>query len=88
MNRHVATPAAWQPSQFLSILDITPSELETCLELARSMKAARAARQPHARPLSGRHVALLFSKPSLRTRATFVVAVRELGGDVLEPPGM
>ena len=32
------------------------------------------------------HVALLFEKPSLRTRSTFQIAVRELGGDVIEPP--
>ncbi|MGH9410034.1 MAG: ornithine carbamoyltransferase, partial [Vicinamibacterales bacterium] len=31
-------------------------------------------------------VALLFEKPSLRTRSTFMIAVRELGGDVIEPP--
>ena len=40
----------------------------------------------HARPLEGRHVALLFEKPSLRTRSTFQIAVRELGGEVIEPP--
>ena len=34
----------------------------------------------------GRHIALLFEKPSLRTRSTFQIAVRELGGDVIEPP--
>jgi ornithine carbamoyltransferase len=50
------------------------------------MKAARHAQRPHAMPLAGRHVALLFEKPSLRTRSTFTIAVRELGGDVIEPP--
>jgi ornithine carbamoyltransferase len=80
-----ATPK-WQPCQFLSVLDLTPSELETCLELAAAMKAARAARRPYGTQLAGRHVALLFDKPSLRTRSTFVIAVRELGGDVIEPP--
>ena len=50
------------------------------------MKAARHAGRPHATPLAGRHVALLFDKPSLRTRSTFMIAVRELGGDVIEPP--
>jgi ornithine carbamoyltransferase len=76
----------WQPSQFLSVLDLTPTELETCLDLAAAMKAARRGGRPHATPLTGRHVALLFDKPSLRTRSTFVIAVRELGGDVIEPP--
>jgi ornithine carbamoyltransferase len=78
--------AAWRPTQFLSVLDLTPGELETCLDLAASMKAARHAGRPHQTPLLGRHVALLFDKPSLRTRSTFVIAVRELGGDVIEPP--
>jgi ornithine carbamoyltransferase len=82
----VRATAAWHPSQFLSVLDLTPGELESCLDLAASMKAARHAGRPHATPLVGRHVALLFDKPSLRTRSTFVIAVRELGGDVIEPP--
>jgi ornithine carbamoyltransferase len=75
----------WQPSQFLSILDLAPEELVTCLDLAASMKAARRGGRPHATPLIGRHIALLFDKPSLRTRSTFMIAVRELGGDVIEP---
>jgi ornithine carbamoyltransferase len=81
-----ATPV-WQPSQFLSVLDLTPAELEICLDLAGSLKAARAAGRQQATPLAGRHVALLFDKPSLRTRSTFMIAVRELGGDVIEPAG-
>jgi ornithine carbamoyltransferase len=78
--------ATWHPSQFLSVLDLTPGELETCLDLAAALKAARRAGRPHATPLAGRHIALLFDKPSLRTRSTFMIAVRELGGDIIEPP--
>ena len=85
--RAATSSPAWQPSQFLSILDLTPAELETCLDLAATMKVARATGHQHAAPLAGRHVALLFDKPSLRTRSTFVIAVRELGGDVIEPAG-
>ena len=59
---------------------------DLCLGLAASLKAARAAGVRGASPLAGRHVALLFDKPSLRTRSTFMIAVRELGGDVIEPP--
>jgi ornithine carbamoyltransferase len=80
-----ATGAPWRLTQFLSILDLTPGELETCLELAASMKAARQAGRSHVVPLTGRHVALLFDKPSLRTRSTFTIAIRELGGEVIEP---
>ena len=76
----------WRPTQFLSVLDLTPAELESCLALAASLKTARHNQRPHAMPLAGRHVALLFDKPSLRTRSTFTIAVRELGGDVIEPP--
>ena len=82
-----AGATTWQPSQFLSIRDLTPAELETCLDLAAAMKVARATGTQHAAPLAGRHIALLFDKPSLRTRSTFTIAVRELGGDVLEPVG-
>src|ERR687890_1489367 len=73
------------PSRFLSILDFDEDTLTACLDRARRYKASRSARLPHDRPLDGLHVALLFEKPSLRTRSTFQIAVRELGGDVIEP---
>lgn len=78
-------PSAY-PTRFLSITDFDPAALAGCLELAGRLKAARAARAAHERPLEGLHVALLFEKPSLRTRSTFEIAVHELGGDVIEPP--
>jgi ornithine carbamoyltransferase len=72
---------------FLSVLDLTPQELEALLDLAARFKRDRAAGRVVAdRPLDGLHLAMLFEKPSLRTRSTFVIAVRELGGDVIEPP--
>jgi ornithine carbamoyltransferase len=74
------------PTRFLSVLDFDHATLESCLDLAAALKAARAAGRKHVRPLEGRHVALLFEKPSLRTRSTFEIAVRELGGDVIAPP--
>jgi ornithine carbamoyltransferase len=74
---------------FLSILDFSPEELQACLLTAAALKRERraGADAPTARALAGRHVALLFDKPSLRTRTTFEVAVRELGGDVIMLPG-
>jgi ornithine carbamoyltransferase len=80
------TKVASANTRFLSVLDFDHETLEGCLALAGAMKRARAERRPHGRPLEGRHVALLFEKPSLRTRSTFQIAVRELGGDVIEPP--
>jgi ornithine carbamoyltransferase len=70
---------------FLSVLDLTGGELDETLALATTLKHARAAGTPSITPLAGRHVALLFDKPSLRTKSTFTIAVRELGGDVIDP---
>jgi ornithine carbamoyltransferase len=83
----MAAPLPPPPGKdFLSVRDLTPAALAGLLDLAAELKEARAARRPMARPLTGQHVALLFEKPSLRTRITFVLAVRELGGDVVELP--
>jgi ornithine carbamoyltransferase len=70
---------------FLSVLDFDAEDLGRCLDLAAQMKADRALGRgaPTANALDGRHVALLFDKPSLRTRTTFEIAVRELGGHVV-----
>ena len=70
---------------FLSILDFDATDLERCLHLGARLKAERSlGRQaPTADALDGRHIALLFEKPSLRTRSTFEIAVRELGGHVM-----
>ena len=70
---------------YLSVLDLDASDLERCLDLAAQIKADRALGReaPTSDVLSGRHVAMLFEKASLRTRTTFEVAVRELGGSVV-----
>jgi ornithine carbamoyltransferase len=73
------------PKSFLSVLDITSDGLEHLLDVAASLKVDRRLRRVTSQPLAGRHVAMLFEKPSLRTRTTFVIAVRELGGEVIEP---
>ena len=72
------------PRSFLSLLDLTHDELDRVLDLAAALKTERAAGRRSVQPLSGKHVALLFDKPSLRTRATFMIAVRELGGEVID----
>jgi ornithine carbamoyltransferase len=78
------TPLATK--DFLSVLDLSHDELDGVLTLAADMKRRRASGQAGDRSLANRHVVLLFEKPSLRTRSTFVIAVRELGGEVIEPP--
>ena len=74
---------------FLSILDLSCVDLERLLRVAAQMKADRrlGPQAPSASTLAGLHVALLFEKPSLRTRSTFEIAIRELGGDTLHLPG-
>ena len=73
---------------FLSILDLGAADLERLLTLAAEVKADRplGVRAPTAAALAGRHVGLLFEKPSLRTRSTFEVAIRELGGYAMDVP--
>jgi ornithine carbamoyltransferase len=73
---------------FLSILDLDPDRLNTLLADAVKLKRERVKgmKAPTAHALNGRHVGLLFEKPSLRTRVTFTIGVRELGGDIVEIP--
>lgn len=63
----------------LSIRDLQREDIKEIFALTREFKTARgSAHLPH--PLSGEIWALVFSKPSTRTRVSFEVAVRELGG--------
>jgi len=62
----------------LSVADLGPRGLMATLELARLLKAGKPAPS-----LAGRILALLFEKPSLRTRLSFEVAMRYLGGHCL-----
>jgi ornithine carbamoyltransferase len=73
---------------FLSILDLDPDSLKKTLESAAKLKRERVKgmKAPTALALNGRHVGLLFEKPSLRTRVTMTIGVRELGGDIVEIP--
>ena len=69
------------PRHFLRDDDLSPAEQAEVLDLAKAMKADRLGRRPLAGPKT---VALLFDKPSLRTRVSFTVGVAELGGQPLE----
>ncbi len=65
---------------FLRDDDLSPAEQAEVLDLADVMKADRFGRRPLAGP---RTVAVLFDKPSTRTRVSFVVGIAELGGQPL-----
>jgi ornithine carbamoyltransferase len=62
---------------FVSVGDLDPGQLTQLLDLAASLKRARAQREPY---LKGRTLAQIFEKPSLRTRLSFDVGMAELGG--------
>jgi ornithine carbamoyltransferase len=66
---------------FLSIESQTAEQLTTLLDLSMKFKADRG--KTFERPLSGQTWALIFSKPSTRTRVSFEVGIRELGGSVI-----
>jgi ornithine carbamoyltransferase len=65
------------PRHFLRDDDLSPAELLDVLDLADAMKKDRLVRQPLAGP---RAVAVIFDKPSTRTRVSFSVGIAELGG--------
>lgn len=65
---------------YLSVDDLSPSELTHVLDLAATLKADRSL---HTTALAGRSVALIFEKSSTRTRVSFEVGVAQLGGHPL-----
>jgi ornithine carbamoyltransferase len=64
---------------FLSIRDLSREDLPRLFALTAELKARQKARDGFA-PLPGRAMAMIFEKPSLRTRVTFEVAMVQLGG--------
>src|SRR5574340_625396 len=70
------------PRHFLDLLDLSTEELRAILDCAAAMKAARLkGGAPAARPLAGKTLAMIFDRPSTRTRVSFDVGMRELGGE-------
>ncbi|WP_370276388.1 ornithine carbamoyltransferase [Roseovarius indicus] len=74
-------------TDFLDIHKTDPADLRQILEQASAMKTARAGRLRGApdddQPLKDRMVALIFEKPSTRTRVSFDVGVRQMGGQTM-----
>jgi ornithine carbamoyltransferase len=74
---HLKPPTGAHKRDFLSLHDITISEMKELLDLAEEVKAHPEA---YATSLPGKMAALIFEKPSLRTRVTFEVGFEQLGG--------
>jgi len=72
-NQIVKTAAA----DFLKDLDLTDHELLYLLDLATEVKAAPG---DYAHALDGKNIGMLFEKPSLRTKLTFELAMKQMGG--------
>ena len=74
-------------NHFLDINKTTPAALRSMIDSARTIKDARHNRPKGAadddQPLAGRMVALIFEKPSTRTRVSFDVGVRQMGGQTM-----
>ena len=71
-----------QGKDFVGVADLDGPRLATVLERAARLKHDRQIGRPHVL-LPGRVVALIFQKPSLRTRVSFEVGMAELGGQAL-----
>jgi ornithine carbamoyltransferase len=67
---------------FLDIADLSSQELRRMIEFARDLKQRRRTARASA-PLAGRTLAMIFERPSTRTRVSFDVAMYELGGHVV-----
>jgi ornithine carbamoyltransferase len=66
-------------------LDLSTEQLIAVLDLAQQVKQSRLR---YASALQGRYISLMFEKPSLRTRMTFELAIKQLGGDCVTQIGM
>jgi ornithine carbamoyltransferase len=79
----IAVPEHLKGRHFTRMNDWSHDELRDALDLADALKVAQRAREEH-RLLPGRGLAMIFEKPSARTRVSFVVGMEQLGGHVVD----
>jgi ornithine carbamoyltransferase len=70
------------PRHFLTLSDLTSDELRSIISRANDLKVQQREGTPHAR-YPGKVLAMLFAKASTRTRVSFEVGMRQLGGSAL-----
>ena len=77
----------WDPlmtmKHFISLETVSRPELDAIIDAARRLRAERRAGRANAPLLAGRTLAMIFEKPSLRTRVSFEQAIVELGGHAI-----
>src|SRR4051812_402410 len=71
------------PRHFLDISELPASELRSMLDAGAAMKAELKRHAAPGKPLAGKTLAMVFDKPSTRTRVSFDVGMRELGGETI-----
>jgi ornithine carbamoyltransferase len=69
------------PRHFLDLDRLDGTELRRILDIGKGYKSR--GRVPNERPLAGKTLAMIFEKPSTRTRVSFEVAMKQLGGDAV-----
>jgi ornithine carbamoyltransferase len=69
------------PRHFLDISALPLAELRTMLDAGAAMKARLKAHEKIDKPLAGKTLAMIFERPSTRTRVSFDVGMRQLGGE-------
>lgn len=80
----VVPPAESQPRHFLDLTDFSPAQLRGLIEASKDLKSRRRKGEPIAeKPLAGKTLAMVFDKPSTRTRVSFDLAMRQLGGETI-----
>jgi ornithine carbamoyltransferase len=70
---------------FIDLIDVPAPELRGIIAASRAMKSS--SRAAAAKPLAGKTIAMIFDKPSTRTRVSFDVGIRQLGGESITLTG-
>ena len=80
-----STPASTKPRHFLDLHELDSGTLRRIVDMAHAMKAAGKRPPPDLRPadIADKILIMIFEKPSTRTRVSFDVAMRQLGGQTI-----
>ncbi|MCZ8258808.1 MAG: ornithine carbamoyltransferase [Beijerinckiaceae bacterium] len=85
MSSAFSLPASHR--HFLDLGDLRTEEVRHILDGARRIKARRRTPLPGDKVLAGKSIAMIFEQPSMRTRMSFDMAIRELGGESIMVTG-